>query len=51
MKAYQRRRKNRFERVKDEGGTWQFGEQRDRVLLNYFDNLFTSSNPWGSTIF
>ncbi|XP_042939609.1 uncharacterized protein LOC122274659 [Carya illinoinensis] len=51
MKASQRRRKNRLVRIKDGHGSWHTGDQRDRVIVSYFEDLFRSSNPNGSLDF
>ncbi|XP_042962309.1 uncharacterized protein LOC122296569 [Carya illinoinensis] len=51
MKASQRRRKNRLVRIKDGNGSWHTGDQRDRVIVSYFEDLFRSSNPNGSLDF
>lgn len=44
MKASQRRRKNSILKIQDDNGDWQEGFQRDRIILDCFQGLFTSSN-------
>lgn len=51
MKASQRRRKNKLDRLKDGEGIWRTGALRDKVLLDYFESLFESSNPRSSNEF
>ncbi|PNX92710.1 ribonuclease H [Trifolium pratense] len=45
-KASQRSKVNEIKKIKDEDGVWWRGDQNvERVLINYFEDLFTSSNP------
>jgi hypothetical protein len=45
-KASQRAKVNGINKIKDEDGVWWRGDEHvERVLINYFDNLFSSSNP------
>lgn len=44
-KANQRAKVNNIKKIKDENGVWWKGEEQvERVLINYFDDLFSSSN-------
>lgn len=51
MKVSQRRRKNKLLRIQDDNGVWHDSEGNDRVTLDYFNNLFSSSNSTGSWLF
>lgn len=51
MKASQRRRKNKLVKLQDDNEFWHESERRDRVIIDYFKNLFTSSNSRGSLDF
>lgn len=45
-KASQRAKTNGIKKIKDEEGVWWRGDDHiERVLINYFDELFSSSNP------
>lgn len=45
-KASQRAKVNNISKLKDEDGVWWKGdEQIERVLISYFDDLFSTSNP------
>ncbi|XP_042983163.1 uncharacterized protein LOC122312584 [Carya illinoinensis] len=44
MKASQRRHKNGIFRIQYDRGQWQDGSRRDRVVLAYFQSLYTSSD-------
>jgi hypothetical protein len=45
-KASQRSKVNGIKKIKDEDGVWWRGEEHvERVFLNYFADLFSSSNP------
>lgn len=50
-KAYHRRRRNGIKRLKDTNGEWQDGEKKDRIILEYFQNLFSATNDRGQTDF
>lgn len=42
-KASQRRRKNSIKEILDERGQWQVEYKRDQVILDYFQNIYSSS--------
>lgn len=42
-KASVRKKKNHISCLKDNIGLWQEGENRDKIILDYFTTLFTSS--------
>ncbi|XP_058724620.1 uncharacterized protein LOC131596076 [Vicia villosa] len=45
-KANQRRKTNNIKKLKDEAGCWRKGEEHcERILVNYFSELFASSLP------
>ncbi|GAU21788.1 hypothetical protein TSUD_329120, partial [Trifolium subterraneum] len=45
-KASQRSKVNNIKKIKDEDGVWWHGEEHiERVFINYFDELFSTSNP------
>lgn len=45
-KANQRAKTNDIKKIKDEEGVWWRGDEHvERVLINYYDDLFSSSNP------
>jgi len=45
-KASQRAKVNDITKIKDEDGVWWRGDEHiESVLINYFDDLFSSSNP------
>ncbi|KAJ0018154.1 hypothetical protein Pint_10775 [Pistacia integerrima] len=44
MKASQRSRKNRLVQIQDDKGQWQEGSSKEKVILDYFRDLFTSTN-------
>jgi len=45
-KASQRAKVNHISKLKDEDGAWWKGEEQiERVLITYFDDLFSTSNP------
>jgi hypothetical protein len=47
-KAKQRGKTNVIKKLKDEDGTWWHGDDRiEKVFLNFFEDLFSSSNPVG----
>lgn len=47
-KANQRRKVNEVKKLKDEDGVWWHGEKNiERVFLNFFTKLFSTSNPNG----
>jgi hypothetical protein len=44
-KASQRAKTNNIKKIKDEEGVWWRGDEHiERVLINYYDELFSSSN-------
>ncbi|KAF5458601.1 hypothetical protein F2P56_022622 [Juglans regia] len=45
MKASQRNQKILILKIQDDVDQWQKRGQRDRVILDYFQNLFSSSSP------
>lgn len=42
-KAYQRRRRNSIWSLKNERGEWVHGEGRDKLILDYFEKMFSST--------
>ncbi|KAF5458308.1 hypothetical protein F2P56_022343 [Juglans regia] len=50
-KASHRRRRNGIKRLKDANGEWQEGERKDRIILEYFQNLFSATDKRGQTDF
>jgi hypothetical protein len=45
-KANQRSKVNNIKKIKDENGVWWHGEEQvEKVFINYFEDLFSSSNP------
>jgi hypothetical protein len=45
-KASQRSKVNEIKKLKDEDGVWWRGDENvEKVLINYFEELFSSSNP------
>ncbi|PNX64854.1 hypothetical protein L195_g054234, partial [Trifolium pratense] len=45
-KASQRSKVNNIKKIKDEDGVWWRGEEQvEKVFINYFEELFSSSNP------
>jgi hypothetical protein len=45
-KASQRSKVNSIKKIKDEDGVWWRGDEHvERVFINYFDDLFSTSNP------
>lgn len=47
-KANQRRRVNEVRKLKDEAGIWGYGRNNvEKILLNFFSDLFSSSTPTG----
>ncbi|XP_042972815.1 uncharacterized protein LOC122304622 [Carya illinoinensis] len=46
-KASHRRRKNSIKRLQDENREWQEGENRDSIILGYFQDLFYTSQERG----
>ncbi|KAG6714786.1 hypothetical protein I3843_05G202800 [Carya illinoinensis] len=51
MKASQRRRKNKLVRILDDSRQWQEGYNKEKVILDYFRDLFTFANPSASLEF
>lgn len=43
-KASHRRKKNLIRKLENERGEWQEGDQKDRLVVEYFQSLFTESN-------
>lgn len=47
-KANQRRKVNALKKLKDENGVWRHGQENiERILLTFFSDLFSSSDPSG----
>lgn len=47
-KAKQRGKTNKIKKLKNEEGIWKHGEENvENVLIQFFDELFSSSNPMG----
>ncbi|XP_055961043.1 uncharacterized protein LOC130015280 [Mercurialis annua] len=44
-KASSRKKNNSITRICDDFGNWQYGEDISRVAINYFNKIFTTSNP------
>ncbi|XP_040994359.1 uncharacterized protein LOC121240903 [Juglans microcarpa x Juglans regia] len=51
LKASQRIRKNKIGKLEDDNGVWLEPEGRDRLIMDYFRNLFKTSSPNGSLNF
>lgn len=50
-KALARKRKNEIGRLQNDDGEWQDGIQMKKLIVNYFQSLFTSSKELGSMEF
>lgn len=50
-KATRRRKRNNILKIQDDNGEWKNGNGRDQVILDFFKNLFSTSNQRGSMDF